>query len=414
MVTGGFAPNIEGWAKPFAGTSRPPARAATESSPMPCTPRGGKIALQILHPAATATTHCRGASRIQAPISPFTPASFGARHRTPDPIAFVRCAVLAREAGYDGVEVMGSEGYLHQPVPRPPTPTSAGRGGRRLFETACACRWRSSRMREAVGPDFILIYRLSMLDLIPDGSSWRSGDARQGDREGRRHDHQHRHRLARGAHPHHRHQRAARRLCLGDQEDARDAARRGHHGAAGHQQPHQHARGGRADPRRRLRRHGERWRARCWPTRLRAQGARGRAAINTCIACNQACLDHIFQLKIASCLVNPRAATRPSCCCPAPLAKKRYRRGRRRPGRGSRLTTLAERGHEVNHLRSGQRHRRPVQPKRIPGKEEFLETLRYFAQRIAAAAGVHAAPEHARRCGRPGGFVSTPCCWPPA
>ena len=110
-------------------------------------------------------------SRIQSPISPFTPRELSARGIERQIRAFVRCARLAREAGYDGVEVMGSEGFINQFLVTHTNQRNDEWGG------DYANRMRLpveivSRVREAVGPDFILIYRLSMLDLIPDGSSW--------------------------------------------------------------------------------------------------------------------------------------------------------------------------------------------------------------------------------------------------
>uniref|UniRef100_UPI003559C80F 2,4-dienoyl-CoA reductase FMN-binding domain-containing protein n=1 Tax=Piscinibacter sp. TaxID=1903157 RepID=UPI003559C80F len=174
MVTGGFAPNIEGWAKPFAGTLSTSGAARRHRQVTDAVhAEGGRIALQILHTGRYGYQPlCVAPSRIQSPISPFAPRELSARGIERQIRAFVRCATLAREAGYDGVEVMGSEGYfINQFLVTHTNQRSDEWGG------AYAKRMRLAveivqRVREAVGRDFIIIYRLSMLDLIPDGSSW--------------------------------------------------------------------------------------------------------------------------------------------------------------------------------------------------------------------------------------------------
>jgi len=174
IVTGGFAPNIEGWAKPFAGTlatSGAARRHATITRAVHA--EGGKIALQILHTGRYGYSPlCVAPSRIQSPITPFTPRELSARGIERQIRAFVRCAKLAREAGYDGVEVMGSEGYfINQFLVKHTNQRTDQWGG--SYENRMRLPLEIlERTREAVGRDFIIIYRLSMLDLIPDGSSW--------------------------------------------------------------------------------------------------------------------------------------------------------------------------------------------------------------------------------------------------
>ncbi len=174
IVTGGFAPNVEGWAAPFSGRLTT-SSAAAKHRPITAAvhAEGGKIALQILHtgrygyhPLAVAP------SRLKSPISPFTPRALSARGVERQIRGFVRCARLAREAGYDGVEVMGSEGYfINQFLVRHTNRRSDEWGG--SYENRMRLPVEIvQRTREAVGRDFIIIYRLSMLDLIPDGSSW--------------------------------------------------------------------------------------------------------------------------------------------------------------------------------------------------------------------------------------------------
>jgi 2,4-dienoyl-CoA reductase (NADPH2) len=174
IVTGGFAPNIEGWAKPFAGTLSTSGGARRHRIVTDAVhAEGGRIALQILHTGRYGYQPlCVAPSRIQSPISPFTPRELSARGIERQIRAFVRCAKLAREAGYDGVEVMGSEGYfINQFLVTHTNQRSDEWGG--AYENRMRLAIEIvQRVREAVGPDFILIYRLSMIDLIPDGSSW--------------------------------------------------------------------------------------------------------------------------------------------------------------------------------------------------------------------------------------------------
>jgi len=169
MVTGGFAPNIAGWAKPFAGTVSTAGQARRHLVVTDAVHReGGKIALQILHTGRYGYhPFCVAPSRIQSPISPFKPWALSEGGVERQIKAFVNCAQRAREAGYDGVEVMGSEGYLINQflVAHTNKRTDAWGGSyeNRMRLPVEIVR----RTREAVGRDFIIIYRLSMIDLIP-------------------------------------------------------------------------------------------------------------------------------------------------------------------------------------------------------------------------------------------------------
>ena len=111
-------------------------------------------------------------SRIKSPITPFTPRELSAAGVERQIRAFVRCATLAREAGYDGVEVMGSEGYFINEFLLTHTNRRTDRWGGAFDARMQLPVEIVTRMREAVGRDFIIIYRLSLLDLIPDGQSW--------------------------------------------------------------------------------------------------------------------------------------------------------------------------------------------------------------------------------------------------
>jgi 2,4-dienoyl-CoA reductase (NADPH2) len=211
-VTGGFAPNVAGWTKPFGGTLMTSAgarrhRVITDAVHA----HDGKIALQILHtgrygyhPFAVAP------SKIKSPISPFAPRELSARGVERQIRAFVRCASShARPATTasrswaprlsDQPVHLDAYQQAHRPV------------GRCVREPDPAAGRDRRRTREAVGRDFILIYRLSMLDLIPDGSDWVRPCSSRRPSSGGRDDHQHRDRLARGARADHRDRcRAAR------------------------------------------------------------------------------------------------------------------------------------------------------------------------------------------------------------
>ncbi|MEM6988508.1 MAG: NADPH-dependent 2,4-dienoyl-CoA reductase, partial [Pseudomonadota bacterium] len=174
MVTGGIAPNIAGWLAPFAGklTGRRELsrhRLVTEAVHA----EDGKICLQILH-AGRYSYHPLSVapSAVKSPITPFKPRALSSRGVQRQVDAFARCASLAREAGYDGVEVMGSEGYLiNQFLVEHVNRRDDAWGGdfqRRSRFAVEVVR----RVREAVGPDFIIIFRLSVLDLIEAGSDW--------------------------------------------------------------------------------------------------------------------------------------------------------------------------------------------------------------------------------------------------
>ncbi|MBT9596168.1 MAG: NADPH-dependent 2,4-dienoyl-CoA reductase [Vitreoscilla sp.] len=394
IVTGGFAPNIEGWAKPFAGTLATSGAARRHREVTDAVhAEGGKIALQILHTGRYGYQPlCVAPSRIQSPISPFTPRELSARGIERQIRAFVRCARLAREAGYDGVEIMGSEGYFINQFLVTHTNHRADEWGGSYENRMRLPVEIVRRVREAVGPDFIIVYRLSMIDLIPDGSSWDEvvtlGKAVAG--------------------------AGATILNTGI----------GWHEARVPTIATSVPRAAFAWVTKKLR------------TELRAAGlnvplvtsnrintpevaeqvladgaadmvslarpfladaefvnkARDNRAdeINTCIACNQACLDHTFVAKMSSCLVNPRACHETELrITPITRAKRRIAVVGAGPAGLAAATTLAERGHEV-HLHEGEAEigGQFNMAKRIPGKEEFSETLRYFRRRLELT-GVH-------------------------
>lgn len=388
IVTGGFAPNIEGWAKPFAGTLATSGAARRHKIITDAVhAEGGKIALQILHTGRYGYSPlCVAPSRIQSPITPFTPRELGARGIERQIRAFIRCAKLAREAGYDGVEVMGSEGYfINQFLVEHTNQRTDAWGG--SYENRMRLPLEIlARMREAVGPDFIIIYRLSMLDLIPNGSSWEEVVEL-----GRR--------VARGG-------ATLINTGIGWHEAriptiATSVPRAGFAWVT-------------AKLRARLREEGittplitsNRINTPEVAEGVLADGSADMVSmarpfladpefvkkarqdradeINTCIACNQACLDHTFAQKISTCLVNPRAAFEQEIVLrPVNGANKRIAVVGAGPAGLAAATTLAERGHAVTLFDAaaeigGQFN----MAKRIPGKEEFHETLRYFGRRI--------------------------------
>ena len=389
IVTGGFAPNIEGWAKPFAGMLSTHAAARRHRQVTDAVhAEGGHIALQILHTGRYGYQPlCVAPSRIQSPISPFTPRELSARGIERQIRAFVRCASLAREAGYDGVEVMGSEGYfINQFLVTHTNRRSDGWGG------DYANRMRLpveivQRVREAVGPDFIVIYRLSMLDLIPDGSSW--AEAVQ---------------LARAV-------AAAGATIINTgigwhearvptiatsvpraafawvTKKMRDELR-----GAGLQVPLVTSnRINTPEVAERVLADGcadlvSLARPLLADAEFVAKAAAGRADdINTCIACNQACLDHTFKNQLASCLVNPRAGREAEFVLRRAVRRQRFAVVGAGPAGLAAATTLAERGHEVELFEAAATIGGQFDmARRIPGKEEFSETLRYFSRRLDA------------------------------
>jgi 2,4-dienoyl-CoA reductase (NADPH2) len=387
IVTGGFAPNIEGWSKPFAGTLATHAaarrhRAVTDAVHA----EGGRIALQILHTGRYAYSPLAVApSRIQSPISPFTPRELSERGIERQIRAFVRCAALAREAGYDGVEVMGSEGYLINQFLVTHTNQRSDRWGGDYRNRMRLALEIVSRVREAVGPDFILIYRLSLIDLIPDGSSWpevielaravtAAGATMLNSGIGW---HEARVPTIATSVPRAAFAWVTRRL--------RDELR-----AAGLGVPvitsnrintpevaEQVLADGSADM-------VSLARPFLADADFVVKAAAGRAdEINTCIACNQACLDHTFKNQLASCLVNPRAGHETTLVIRAAAAKKRFAVVGAGPAGLAAATTLAERGHAVDLFDAAKAIGGQFNlARRIPGKEEFAETLRYFARRI--------------------------------
>jgi 2,4-dienoyl-CoA reductase (NADPH2) len=387
IVTGGFAPNVEGWAKPFAGTLATSGAARRHRQITDAVhAEGGKIALQILHTGRYGYQPlCVAPSRIRSPISPFTPRELSTRGVERQIRAFVRCASLARDAGYDGVEVMGSEGYFINQFLVTHTNKRADDWGGSYANRMRLALEIVKRVREAVGPDFILVYRISLIDLIPDGSSWpevldlaralsAAGATILNTGIG-----WHEARVPTIA------TSVPRAAFTWVTKKLRDALR-----AEGIATPVI------ASNRLNMPEVAEEVLARgdadmvslARPFLADAEfvnkAAQGRRdEINTCIACNQACLDHTFGNRLASCLVNPQACHETELVLRVATAKKRIAVVGAGPAGLAAATALAERGHEVQLYEAANRIGGQFNmARRIPGKEEFAETLRYYARRI--------------------------------
>ncbi|HEX9207878.1 MAG TPA: FAD-dependent oxidoreductase, partial [Steroidobacteraceae bacterium] len=319
-------------------------------------------------------------SRLKSPISPFTPRALTERGIERQIRAFVRCASLAREAGYDGVEIMGSEGYFINQFIAAHTNRRTDRWGGSFENRIRLPVEIVARTREAVGRDFILVYRLSMLDLVPEGSDWnevvqlaqaveRAGATIINTGIGW---HEARVPTIATSVP-----RAAfawvTRKLKGEVTIPLVATNRINDPAVaegiladGSADMVSMARPLLADP------------------DFVNKAAAGRAdEINTCIACNQACLDHVFQRKLVSCLVNPRACHESELRYEPATRPKRIAVVGAGPAGLACATVLAERGHAVDLFEASRRLGGQFNlAMRVPGKEEFRETLRYFARRI--------------------------------
>ena len=382
MVTGGFAPNIEGWLSPF-GSRLATHRAARDHRVITeaVHREGGRIALQILHSGRYGYQPLLVApSRIRSPITPFTPRALSAAGVERQIRAFVRCATLAREAGYDGVEVMGSEGYFINQFLVTHTNKRDDRWGGSYEQRMQLPVEIVSRVREAVGKDFILIYRISLIDLVPEGQDWSEVAQLARAIEGAGASmlnsgigwHEARIPTIATSVPRAAFTWLARKLkaevsipvCASNRINTPEIAEAVL--ASGDADFVSMARPLLADP------------------DFVRKAATGRAAsINTCIACNQACLDHTFANELASCLVNPRACHETELVVRPVTVSRRIAVVGAGPAGLAAATTLAERGHAVTLFEAadaigGQFNLAKI----IPGKEEFEETLRYFGERL--------------------------------
>jgi 2,4-dienoyl-CoA reductase (NADPH2) len=388
IVTGGIAPNREGWVGPFAAKLSTSSEAKKHQKITKAVhDEGGKICMQILHsgrygyhPLAVAP------SAIKSPISPFKPRGLSGRGVKRTIKAYVKCAKLAQEANYDGVEIMGSEGYLiNQFIVKKTNKRTDEWGGSYENRIRFPIEIVKS-VRAAVGEKFIIIYRLSMLDLVKDGSTWEEVVqlAKEIEKAGATIIntgigwHEARVPTIGTMVPRGGFSWVTKRLMgeikiplittnrINTPEVGEKILADGHANMVSMARPFladsffvQKAMDNKSDE------------------------------INTCIGCNQACLDHTFARKTSSCLVNPRACHETELNYIPTKKKKKIAVVGAGPAGLAASTVAAERGHSVDLFEASSQIGGQFNiAKQIPGKEEFYETIRYFDKKIQLT-GVH-------------------------
>ncbi|CBH49074.1 FAD-dependent oxidoreductase [Rhodococcus hoagii] len=385
IVTGGYAPNRSGWLLPFGAklTNRFEAR-RHRTITRAVHDAGGKIALQILHAGRYSyQPFSVSASSIKAPINPFRPRRLTSRGVRWQIRNFVRCARLARSAGYDGVEIMGGEGYfVNQFLCERTNKRTDEWGGTPQNRRRMAVEI-VRRTRAAVGPNFVILFRLSMADLVEGGQSWDEIVALAQEVEAAGATvintdigwHESRVPTIVTSVPRAAFVDVTEKLAkhvsipvvasnrINMPEIAEEILTRGEVQLISMARPML------ADPQ--------------W---VRKAEAGAPDEINTCIACNQACLDHAFVNKHVSCLLNPRAGRETELTLLPTRRKKNLAVVGAGPAGSSAALNLAQRGHAVTLFEARDEIGGQFGiAQKIPGKEEFAETIRYFRRQLDLA-----------------------------
>ncbi|MET9213602.1 MULTISPECIES: NADPH-dependent 2,4-dienoyl-CoA reductase [unclassified Nocardia] len=382
IITGGYAPNRTGWLAPFGGKLTTKSEAYRHRKITKAVhAEGGKIAIQILHAGRYSYMPTSvSASAIKSAINPFKPRALSAKGIENTIDDYARCAELAKFAGYDGCEIMGGEGYFINQFLAPRVNKRTDKWGgtaenRRRLPVEIA-----KRIRAAVGPDFIIVFRLSMAELVEKGQTFEEIIALAQELEAAGVDilntdigwHEARvptivTSVPRAAFVEFT-AKVARRVnipvCASNRinmpEIAEEILTRGDAALISLARP--------------LLADAE------WANK--AEGDRA-DEINTCIACNQACLDHAFGNKKVSCLVNPRAGSETTLQLLPTRRAKRFAVVGAGPAGLSAAVSLAERGHHVDLFEADDKIGGQFDiARRIPGKEEFDESIRYFRRKI--------------------------------
>ena len=382
IVTGGISPNIQGWTAPFSARMSTKKHAKQHQKITEAVHKeGGKICMQILH-AGRYGYHPFNVSpsKIKSPITPFKPFKLkesGIKRTIKD---FVNSAKLSKLAGYDGVEIMGSEGYLiNQFIAKRTNKRTDAWGGN--YENRMRLPIELVKQtRAAVGKNFIIIYRLSMLDLVENGSSWQ--EVVQLGKEIEKAGatiintgigwHESRIPTIATSVPRAAFTWVTKKmkseisipLITSNRINMPETAEKIL--AEGDADMISMARPFLADSE--------------WVNKAKADKS---DEINTCIGCNQACLDHVFQQKVASCLVNPRACHETELNYHSAENPKKVAVVGAGPAGLAAATIAAKRGHTVTLFDGDKEIGGQFNiAKQIPGKEEFYETLRYFKKQI--------------------------------